>query len=66
MEEIVKKKDGRGGARKGAGRKKSATKRTLAFSIELELLSAIDREFPNRSHVINEAIREFLKKRGIM
>lgn len=66
MDEKDKKSNGWGGARKGAGRKKTSAKCTIAFSIEIELLTLIDNEFPNRSRVINEAIREYLKTRELV
>ena len=60
MEEI-KKKDGRGGARKGAGRKPKV-KVPITLNIDAELVELLLKN-SNRSRLVNQLVRAFFKKK---
>ena len=62
MEEIAKKKGGRGGARKGAGRK-FLDKKSITLSLDRVLVEIL-KKFPNSSTPANEAVREYFEKKG--
>ena len=63
MDEKVK-KDGWGGARKGAGRK-PMDKKSITVSLDRKLVEIL-KKFPNSSAPVNEAVRDFLERNGYL
>lgn len=68
MEEEIRKPKPKGGKREGAGRKPKDKVNTQHISVKIrqDLVQIIDCNFPNRSDFIQHAVKEKLRREGLI